>query len=197
VIASVSKLERVSPEAFDQFVSLPENLERRFELIAGDVVEMVSNPESSMVTARLTGYLFMYLQRHPIGVLTAADGGYVIGTERYIPDIGFITNKKLQQLPLSEAYLSVAPDLAVEVLSPGNAERTIRVKITNYLAMGTTVWIIDPPMRRVEVYEPGKMLAYFSGSDTLNGGTVLPGFLLSLDDLWPTQISETEPPVDS
>src|SRR5262245_7155912 len=87
-----------SIEEFDAFVSLPENHERLFEYIGGEIVEVVSNPYSSKIGSLLNTYIGVYLLQNDIEHLTGADGGYMVSGERYIPDVGFISYTKQTEL---------------------------------------------------------------------------------------------------
>lgn len=66
----------ITADEFDAFVRLPENADRNFELIAGEIVEkMVSNPRSSSIGAVATGALAIFVRQHGLGRVTGADGG--------------------------------------------------------------------------------------------------------------------------
>ncbi|HRF93848.1 MAG TPA: Uma2 family endonuclease [Aggregatilineales bacterium] len=148
---------------------------------------MVSNSLASRVTFKIGGFLFAYLQIHPIGEATTADGGYMVNGERYIPNIGFILHDKLVGKEDS-AYYPIAPDLAVEVISnPTNHQemRDLRLKLVNYLQAGTTVWVIDPYARTGEIYTPNEPIQIISEDGLLNGGAVLPNFTVALKDILP------------
>jgi Uma2 family endonuclease len=171
-------------EDFDAFTQLPENQGRDFEFIAGRIVEkMVSKPLQSSVAMRLGGFMMVFAFQNKLGWVTGADGGYRVGTERYIPDVAFIS-KARQPIQPADAYNPLPPDIAVEVVSPSNSDEDIRVKVMNYIAAGTVVWVIDPERRRVEVYRPGQAVSILGVGGTLDGGTVLPGFTLPLADLF-------------
>lgn len=174
-------------EEFDAFVSLPENHERLFEYIGGEIVEVVSNPYSSKIAMLVGGYIQIYLVQNDIGHLTGADGGYMVSGERYIPDVGFIRYAKQPELSYVEGYVPNPPDLAVEVLSPGNADDEMAVKIANYLAAGTVVWMFKPPQQQVVVFQPGKPAQTLDINSVLDGGTTLPGFKLALKDVFKTK----------
>jgi Uma2 family endonuclease len=176
--------QRMTVDEFDKFVALPENAERLFEYIGGEVIEVVSNQRSSAIAYRLGVFIGMYLLQHAMGgVTTGADGGYMIAGERYIPDIAYVS-KERQSAPSEQAYGSTPPDLAVEVLSPTNSAHEIRVKVVNYLSVGTTVWVVDPDRKLVEVYRPGQRVSTFDADDTLDGGDVLPGFSVAVQDIF-------------
>jgi Uma2 family endonuclease len=126
----------------------------------------------------------MYLLQNDIGrVVTGADGGYMIAGERYIPDLAFVS-KTRQTEPSDEAYSHIAPDLAVEVLSPSNSPHDMRVKVANYITVRTTVWVIDPDRKLVEVYVPGKPVKKIRVDGVLEGSEVLPGFTLPVKDIF-------------
>lgn len=93
---------------FDTWAS--EHYDRNYEFIGGNTIEQVSNSLTSRVTFKIGGLLFAYLQAHPIGEATTADGGYMVNGERYIPDIGFIRTERITTLPnFSLALRDVLP----------------------------------------------------------------------------------------
>ena len=121
-----------------------------------------------------------------MGRVTGADGGYIVGDERLIPDVGFVSYTRQPEDPHA-AYNPIAPDLAVEVLSPSDSPYVTRLKIASYTHAGTTVWLIDPEQQTVEIYSPDVAPQTLDNSDTLNGGDILPGFTLPVKDIFPAQ----------
>ncbi|HML23328.1 MAG TPA: Uma2 family endonuclease [Aggregatilinea sp.] len=176
---------RLTAEEFERFAALPANADRRLEYIGGEVIEVVSNQVSSALVYRIGLFIGMYLMQHPHveGFVTGSDGGYVIAGERYIPDVAFVS-KARQAAPSDRPYGLVPPDLAVEVLSPTNDPDAMMTKIGNYLAVGTVVWVVNPPKQTLHVFAPGQAVKPLGIDDTLNGGDVLPGFTLALKDLF-------------
>ena len=83
------------------------------------------------------------------------------------------------------AFAAFAPDLAVEVLSPGDRPGETLAKVADWLSGGTRlVWVIDPMRRTARIYqEDGAELAIHEG-DVLDGGSVLPGFSCPLDSIF-------------
>ncbi len=180
----VIQTRSVTPEAFDRFVLLPENRDRNFELIAGEIVEVVSNSYSSEIAGIILGEFRAFIKGKDLGRVTGADGGYIVEGERYIPDVAYMSNARQPKRSYA-AYNPIAPDLAVEVLSPTDNPDDLRLKIVNYLNAGTTLWIVNPPLKTVEVYVPGKPPRVLTVNDTLDGGAVLPGFTLPVKDVFP------------
>ena len=173
----------ITAEQLDQIALLPENRDRLLEFINGEIVEVVSNNKSSRLGIRVGGRLEIYATTKGLGYVTGADGGYIVGSERYIPDAAFVS-KSRQAAPSEAAYNPLAPDLAVEVISPTDDRDDLRLKIANYLAAGTVVWVIDPDKQQIEVYKPGQPPVVLGLDEALDGGSILPGFRLSLKDIF-------------
>lgn len=181
----VISTQRMTVEAFDEWVFRPENRDRNFEYIGGEIFDTLASPRSSAVAVRVGSWIGMYLLKNDIGHITGADGGYRVSGERYIPDVGFISYAKQPQLLSVEGYNPMPPDLAIEVLSPTNDDDVMRLKVANYLAAGTLTWVLDPEKQLVEVYRAGKPVEVLNIDGTLSGDDVLPGFTLAVKDIFP------------
>ena len=147
---------------------------------------MVANSYLSMIAIMIGAEVMMYVKKQKLGYVTGADGGYIVTGERYIPDVAFISIKR-QPRPSREAYNSNAPDLAVEVISPTDSVKPLHIKIANYLAAGTVVWVVHPDSRTVEVFHPGQAVQILGIDDALDGGDLLPGFTLAVVDIFPDE----------
>jgi len=179
----VLEKKRVTAEEFEHFVELPENSERLFELIGGEIVEVPSNPYSSKLGMRFGRHIGNFVDENDLGHVTGEQGGYMVSGERYAPDVGFISKQRQPELP-RKGYNPLAPDLAVEVVSPTDREDRLSIKIANYLAAGTVVWVARPEYKEVEVYVPGQPVKIVDMNGELDGGSVLPGFRLAVKDIF-------------
>lgn len=168
----------LTAEAFDQLVFQPEYHDLRLEYIGGMIAEVVSNNYSSLIAANILIELGRYVKSKKLGWVTGSDGGYQIGEERYIPDVAFVA-KTRQPQPSQDTYNPIPPDLAVEVLSPTDNQRHVRIKIVNYIAAGVTVWVVDPEAKHVEVYVPNQPVITVDENGVIEGGSVLPEFQLA------------------
>ncbi|MCK6578662.1 MAG: Uma2 family endonuclease [Anaerolineae bacterium] len=182
----VIREQRYTLEAFHAFSQRPENRDRLFELIDGEVVEKVASFIPSRIAGWISTYINMYLLKHPIGYVTGADGSYVLSPDHeFMPDVGYISRQRLPEIPMRE--VRGAPDLAVEVLSPTDSKRELRRKAEDYLRFGTRlVWLIFPETQRVEVYTPDDDVVELDLNGVLDGGEILPGFILPVRDIFPT-----------
>jgi Uma2 family endonuclease len=175
--------QHVTLDAFEAFIAQPEHADRIFQLIAGEIVEVPSNTNSSGVGIRIAGFLFVYFLDHPIGAMSGEAGGWKIGDERYVPDVAVVLKPKTLSL---EWFNSQTPDLVVEVDYPSSREsrRHLMVKVANYLSAGVVVWVVYPEDREVYVFVPGQPVKILTENDTLDGGAVLPGFTLAVSKIF-------------
>ncbi len=159
-----------------------------YELVHGRAIEVSpSGVLASIVARRVGAALGAFVDAHRLGEVTTADGGYWLSPhDLRVPDAAFISTSKLQTLAEPDKYAPFAPDLAVEVVSPGNTASEIREKIDLYFAAGTQiVWIIYPELRKVDVHSPDGTARSIGSDGRLDGGSVLPGLQIAVADLFP------------
>jgi Uma2 family endonuclease len=188
----VVSTRRYTIEEFEEFIHLPENVDRSYEFIAGEIVEVVANNYSSQIAVTLAFFIQLHLREKGVaGYVTGADGGYIVAGERYIPDVAYISAQRQPQ-PSRDAYNPNPPDLAVEVISDPESRNKLdklRVKITNYLADQVVAWVVNPDRRIIEIHRAGHRVQILGADDTLDGGDVLPGFALAVKDIFPEETS--------
>ncbi len=150
----------------------------RFELVRGELIEM---PPPKRIHGRLVARLILligaFISERRLGEILAESGFMLAESPDTVraPDVAFISNARLK--PATNDYDRVAPDLAVEVVSPGNTVGMMHDKIAQYFAAGVRqVWLVFPESRAVHVYRSAKQVTILDGSDMLDGGDVLPGF---------------------
>lgn len=179
----VINTQTMSVSEFDEWVHYPQNKDTNYEYIGGEIVAVVSNSKSSNLGLLIGSFVTMFVHTNDLGYTTGSDGGYAVGDERYIPDMGFISKARMPVLE-NAAYLSNAPDLAVEIISPTDSSRQITIKVGNYLAAQTTVWVVYPEDEEIEIYTPNQPVQKLTKNDTIDGGTVLTGFKLPLKTIF-------------
>jgi Uma2 family endonuclease len=185
----VIEARHFTAEDFDQFAELPENDDKLLEFIGGEIVEVPSNAYASSISSRISYFFTAHIIQNNIpGHVTGEAGGFMVSGERYAPDVAFISALKQPELA-KRGYNPVPPDLAVEVDFPstGESRDNLRIKIANYLAAGTVVWVFVIEPKQVEVYVPGQPVKILGVSDTLDGGDVLPGFKLAVKEIFPEE----------
>jgi Uma2 family endonuclease len=160
---------------------------RLCELVEGVLLEKTMGMRESRLAMYLGGLLDAFVLPRNLGIVAGADGTMqIVANLVRIPDVAFIAwdrfpNRKLPDEPIP----LVAPNLAVEVLSASNTPAEMSIKRREYFEAGVLiVWEIDPRKRTVSVYTSATQSVTLSGDDTLDGGTVLPGFKLPLAHLF-------------
>jgi Uma2 family endonuclease len=98
------------------------------------------------------------------------------------PDVSFISWEQIGGDVFPEhAIARLYPDLAVEVTSKGNTKKEIARKLREYFAAGTRLaWVINPRTKTADVYTSPTDFKRLGKGQALDGGDVLPGFRLSL-----------------
>jgi Uma2 family endonuclease len=174
-------------DEFFEFLSLPENDDRRFELDNGRIVEIqYATPFASITGGRIAYFLNSFVLPRDLGYVAGANGAFILSENRVrLPNGTFISKIRMPKIP---ERLEIAPDLAVEVVSP---DEDIFMKANEYLRAGTKiVWAVYTDELRVyalRLDEDGALRSVSYGIDaTLDGGDVLPGFSLPVRDIFPT-----------
>lgn len=176
----------ITIDDFYAFIAQPENAERHFEWIDGEIVEkMVAFPYSSQVASRIGTLIESFNMQHGLGHVTTADGGYIVNGQRLIPDMGFVSYARMPELIAEKGYVKIAPDLAVEVMSPTDTARELTKKVLHYLAAGTIVIVAYPDEQELDIYAPNQPIETVKGDDMLRIESVLPGFAVAAKDCFP------------
>lgn len=157
------------------------------ELVDGTLVEKAMGSRESQLGLWLASLLLRFVEERDLGVVLGGDGYIRIGPGLVrAPDATFIRWEAFpeQELP-TEACWSVGPSLVVEVLSPSNSKSEIDRKLREFFAAGCKLaWVIDPATRSARVHTSAGKSKSVEESGVLDGGKILPGFKLSLAELF-------------
>jgi Uma2 family endonuclease len=150
-------------------------------------VEKAVGFQESWLASFLIYTLLSFVRPRDLGIVTGEAGliRFAPGLVR-IPDVAFIAWDRLpgRRLP-ADAIPEIMPNLVIEVLSPGNTSGELARKCREYFDAGVQlVWLVDPRTRSVDVYTALDHMTRLSAMETLDGGRVLPGFTLSLQELF-------------
>jgi Uma2 family endonuclease len=166
------------------------------ELVDGVLVEKAMGYREGMIELAIGEALRIYNRARKLGVVTSASSMHQLQPKLVrLPDVGYafwarFPGGKVTDDPAPR----LAPDVAVEVLSPTNTRREMERKRAEYFAAGTqVVWMVDLEERTVTVYTSPEQLTVLKELDTLDGGQVLPGFTLPLAPLF-AELDEQGPP---
>jgi Uma2 family endonuclease len=160
------------------------------ELVNGELVEKPVSVLSSIVENRLSWRLGSHCEAHRIGVVMSATNGIQCFPDepRKVrkPDISFVKQERFSLEHLREGFLSIAPDLAVEVISSHDEASELNEKIEEYLAAGIAlVWVIDPENQIIHIHRIDGSVTKLRKDGELSGENVVPGFTCKVADLFP------------
>ena len=185
--SSATKTLMTADEFFD-FVHQPQNADRWFELVRGEVIELSSPTKPHGVVCMNVGFeLTMFVRARKFGYVTSNDSGVILTHDPDTvrgPDVALYEDAAAWE-ELHPKYGEVPPILAVEVLSPNDRANRVLDKINDYLRTGVKlVWVIDPELRSVTVFAPGREPLAVTRDGELTGGDALPGLAVRVGDLF-------------
>ena len=158
-----------------------------YELVDGNLRTRPMGAKSSWIGARIHGFLFAFLQQHALGHLFISDCGYTCfpGNTLRKPDVSFVRLGRLEREEIPIGWLTIPPDLAVEVLSPGDVADDMDIKVQAYLQAGVKlVWEVHPASKTVIVHRADGTIAALKETDSLDGEDVVPGFKAALASIF-------------
>ncbi len=157
------------------------------ELIDGVLVEKITGAPAALLAGFVLHLFWQHLEVHDLGIVLAPDGLLrILGTQIRVPNVSFIPWELFfnRRLPQQQIY-PVAPNLAIEILSPGNTDEEMLRKLHDYFAAGVQlVWYIDTEERKAWAYTAVDRGMEFTADGVLSAGDVLPGFELPLARLF-------------
>ncbi|MGO9467418.1 MAG: Uma2 family endonuclease [Isosphaeraceae bacterium] len=162
-----------------------------YELDDGRLVRRETSMRSSWVGGRLHSFLAMYVDQNKLGWVWPSDLGYVCipGAPRTVrrADVSFIRSGRLPGGLASDAgYCVIAPDVAVEVVSPKEPAYRLQKKVNEYIAAGVQlVWVIYPQTRMALVYRRDGSVTWLREDDELSGEDIIPGFRCRVASILP------------
>jgi Uma2 family endonuclease len=161
----------------------------RYELVDGHLVEHNMSFWACYVAAEILGRLRDHCHAHNLGWVSAETTYQCFPdapNKVRRPDATFI---RLGRISLEEAtaegHTRIAPDLAVEVVSPNDSMYEVQEKVQEYLTAGVPlVWVVNPQTRLVEIHRGKGQGTILRESDDLDGEDVVPGFHCRVGDLF-------------
>jgi len=177
----------------EELLTMPD--EAAYELVDGNLVERHMGTESSEIALKIAFLLQIFLQTRPLGRLFGSDAGYKCFPDdpKKIrrADVGFVRFERLPSGRAPKGYCTVAPDLAIEVISPNDTAEEVDEKINEYLLAGVRlIWIVSPSTRTVRIHRPRTAengpISILSAEESISGEDVLPGFACPISKFFET-----------
>ena len=166
--------------------SVPEG---KAELVRGELrVTPPPGGPHAVAESNLLGLLNAHTWLRGVGRVFGDSAGYELvrlpHTVR-VPDGSFVRAGRLPVEGVGPGLLRMAPDLAIEVLSPSETASELKEKLSDYAIAGTPlVWVVDPVRRTVMVLAADAPVRWLREGETLDGGSVLPDFSCAVVDIF-------------
>lgn len=187
-ITTTTAKKLMTAEEFCDWVHQPEQDDKWFELVRGEVIELPPTTKPHGVVCANIGHIvgnFVFAQGR--GYLTCNDSGVILERDPDTmrgPDVAYYEDANTFA-ELHPKYGEVPPRVAIEVLSPNDKANKVLRKINDYLRCGVgLVWVLDPEIRTVTVHQPGKSQVELMQDQELSGEDVLPGFRCRVADFF-------------
>lgn len=180
----VIQTRRYTVDEFKGFISQPENRDRLFELINGEIVEKMPTREHGIIALNFGTAFNLYLRQNPIGLAAVEARHRPAGDDHNdrLPDVSIVldTSKPVER----KGATPYIPAVIVEIKPPDDTYLKMSDLADFYLANGTRMVILAYPEKRLlEVRTPDER-QLLNEDDTLDGGDVLPGFKLPVKDIF-------------
>ncbi|HEV8636259.1 MAG TPA: Uma2 family endonuclease [Chloroflexota bacterium] len=171
----------------EELMALPDDGLRR-ELVRGEVRTMPpARDPHGRAAASVASHMARFLYERPVAELRAAETGFLLSRDPdtvRAPDVAVVPIERLPPEGEAEGYFEGAPDLVVEVVSPGDTAADVQEKVVEWLAAGARlVWVVYLRGPSLVVHLPDRTSRTLAADDEIDGGEVLPGFRMRLRDL--------------
>lgn len=178
----------VQPMTADELLMMPKD-GFRYELVKGELKKMSpAGFDHGVVGMSLGMLLAQYVKANNLGVVCLAETGFKLASDPdtvLAPDVSFVRRERIPQSGRPKAFYPGAPDLAVEVVSPGDTKKEVAGKVEDWLAAGASaVWIVNPKRRTVTVYRQQGETITLGETDELDGQDVVPGFRCNVSEIF-------------
>ena len=187
----MSTMTSTPPLTPEDLLNLPDAV--AYELVNGELVERHLGAESSEVAVNIAILIGMFLRQHRLGLLFGSDASYhcfpdAPGKVRRA-DVGFGRRGRLPGDRAPKGHCRVAPDLAVEVISPNDTADEVEAKVAEWLGAGVPlVWVVYPSTRAVRIHRPRTSpagpVSDLAETDAITGEDVLPGFSCTVKEFF-------------
>jgi Uma2 family endonuclease len=167
---------------------------KHYELVDGVPMERATSLLAGRVEVMLANVLEVYSAPNDLGWVVGAACGYRCFPWKpkrvRRPDVSFITRERLpSEARWPEGYVTIPPDLAVEVTSPSDVIYELEEKVEEYRRAGIRlIWVIHPEVRVIQVIRGDGSGYRLRAGDELTGEDVLPGFRCPVASLFPPTV---------
>jgi Uma2 family endonuclease len=162
------------------------NPDQEYEVVDGQPEEkLIGGARHSGVGTRLIVRLGLHVEANQLGGVYGPDATFRIGRNQRLPDISFVVADRIPPAGEPEGIWEMAPNLAVEIISPNDLYEKVTSKVLEYLAAGVQqVWLISLEHQSLMIYFSPTQIQILTVDDDLVCEDLLPGFRCPIRDLF-------------
>lgn len=159
--------------------------DKDYEVVDGQMEEKMAGAMHGRTIMRLGARLQIHVEEHNLGDLFSPDTTFQIGRNERLPDLAFVAAARIPEGGVPEGKWEIAPDLAIEVVSPNDLWKKVNRKVREYFAAGVRqVWLVSTDEREVYIYDAPAKITVLTENDELASETLLPGFHCRVGDIF-------------
>ena len=178
----------ITDEQFEQLCA--QNQDTKFEMTSqGELIVMSpTGSESGRQNADLLTQISIWNRQTKLGVVFDSSTGFTLpNSAKRSPDVSWIEISRWNELTQKQkrGFAPIAPDFALELMSPNDRLQDTQSKMKEYLECGVKLgWLIHPDETRVEIYRLGKDIEIINSPLNLSGEDLMPGLVVELDEIF-------------
>lgn len=159
------------------------------ELVRGALHVMTpASGAHGVVAGTLFAALNTFVEHRKLGMCFPDNTGFQLpglGDTVRSPDVAFVRADRLPADGIGSGWMTVAPDLVVEILSPTETDAELEDELNDYRSAGTRLfWIVDPQKRSVSIRDAEVHERVVHEDGVIDGANVLPGFVMRVEQLF-------------
>ena len=161
----------------------------RVELIRGELITMApAGGTHGKFGMNVGSLLWIHVRETGSGTVFSSDTGFVLSRDPDVvvsPDIAYVSRDRMPPEAEQSGFMPLAPDLAIEIVSPSDRSADVQAKVLEYLRAGTLlVLVIHPRPRTVTAYAPNDTARIYRETDEIDLSDVVPGFRLRVAEIF-------------
>ena len=161
----------------------------RYEIVRGELHKMSpAGRHHGRYAMRIGASLLFWAESTDAGEVYAAETGFLLASDPdhvRAPDAAFVRAERLEAIGDADGFIPLAPDLAVEVVSPNDRYSEVDEKTADWLNAGTlAVAVANPRRREVDVHRPNAPPVTLRDGDVLEVGDAAPGWRMAVSDIF-------------
>jgi Uma2 family endonuclease len=163
--------------------------EKEYEIVNGIPEEKpMAGARHGSIIMRLGARLVNYVEAQQMGEVYSPDTTFIVGKNQRLPDLGVVFAARIPADGEPEGIWEIAPDLAIEVISPNDVYTKVAQKVDDYLEAGVQqVWLVLPEQQSITIYRSPVDVTVFQDEMELVSEDLLPGFRCPLREIFKTK----------